>query len=87
VFSYDNRTGKWTDVGLKNADYVAAGTNEQIYALAEPKKGLDYTVYALSEDKWFPLPGKGGQRIAVGQHGKIYLIQADKTIHLSTFSD
>ena len=66
VFFFNNMTGIWTDMGLKNVDYIAAGTTDQIYALAEPKTGKDYTIYALNEGKWIPLPGLGGTRIAVG---------------------
>ena len=46
------------ETGLGKVNYVAAGKKGQVYALAAPKEGKDYTIYRLQGDKFVALEGK-----------------------------
>lgn len=35
----------WESMGLKDASSVAAGPDGEVYALAEPRKGAELTIY------------------------------------------
>jgi len=68
---------------LKKVYQIAAGSPDQIFALAKPKVKENYTIYRKLGLKWVPLPGRGATSISLGQNGTIYLTDADKRIYQS----
>ena len=68
-------------MGLKGADFIAVGSESQIYALVEG------TVNKYIDDQWVKLPGPKVQKIAVGRNGTLYVINENQSILKSTQFD
>jgi hypothetical protein len=71
-------------MGLKGANFIAAGTPGQVYALVGPTKQKSHTIYKHIDDKWIRLPGPRVQKIAVGMNGTLYVVGHDQSILKST---
>ena len=47
IYKWSNNRKKWISMGMRRADYIAAGDVNQIYALGKPDKYNGYTIYHL----------------------------------------
>jgi len=60
-------------MGLENAHYIAAGSPNQVYALASPRKENDLTIYRWSGEMWLTMPEKQAEEMAVGYKGRLFI--------------
>jgi len=73
ILKWNSSIKGWVDTGLSGGHYVAAGSSDQVYALAAPRKENDLTIYRYTGETWAELPEKAGEEIAVGLGGRLYL--------------
>jgi hypothetical protein len=60
-------------MSLSNAFYIAAGEENEIYAVAAPRVRGDDTLYRWNGTAWVVLGDKAGEEMAVGVKGKLFI--------------
>lgn len=59
---------------------MAAGEKDHVYALGMPMEGNAYTIHRYTQNGWKALAGKKAVSIAVGLHGRMYMIDGNGQI-------
>jgi len=62
-------------MGLKNASSVESGQNGHVYALAEPRKGTELTIYHFVEGKWEFAEEHTAISISIDKNGDLYAVK------------
>ena len=73
---------KWVPMNLTDVELIEAGEKE-VYALAYPAKRGGLTIYRWTGYKWITLPGKGAKKIAVGENGRLFIVQNNGKIFMT----